>query len=187
MKVYITRHGQDDDTVRGGWSDSTLTELGVKQAEKLGIELLSNIDYYNIGKVYSSDLLRAKQTAEIILSKINPDIIQFERALREVNNGDLAGMKNEMADIKYPNLYWRSLDWNQKYPNGESPSEFYNRIYNYFSDFIEENKNYGKNILIISHSGVINVIRSIVHNETYSNKNKYPSIPCCSMEFFIEV
>ena len=29
MKIYIARHGQDDDSVRGGWSDCLLTDLGL--------------------------------------------------------------------------------------------------------------------------------------------------------------
>ncbi|MCI8346918.1 MAG: hypothetical protein HFJ12_03095 [Bacilli bacterium] len=39
-----------------------------------------------------------------------------------MNNGDLAGMKNDLAE--------------EKYPNGESPVEFYNRIYSWFMDFL---------------------------------------------------
>lgn len=186
MKIYIVRHGQDDDTVRGGWSDSSLTALGIVQANTLAENLKLNQSQYNIKKIISSDLKRALQTAEIIADTLDLEI-ETDSNLREVNNGDLAGMKNEIADKLYPNLFWRSLDWNQRYPNGESPCEFYNRIYKYYCNFIEEHKNYDKNILIITHGGVINIIRSIVNNEEYSNKNKFHSTPCCSIKFVVEV
>lgn len=39
MICYLVRHGQDDDSVRGGWSDCTLTELGIQQS----IELANNL------------------------------------------------------------------------------------------------------------------------------------------------
>lgn len=187
MKVYITRHGQDDDSVRGGWSNTSLTKLGIEQAKNLANCICNNTDKYNIGKIFCSDLLRAKETAEIIISKANSIPIKYEHNLREINNGVLAGMDNKIANMKYPNLYYRNLDWNQQYPQGESPCQFYNRICTYFYKFIEENKNYDKNILIITHGGVINIIRTIVDNEIYSNKNKFSSIPCCSMDFFIKL
>lgn len=38
MKIYITRHAQDDDSVRGGWSENSLTDLGVLEPNSLGIE-----------------------------------------------------------------------------------------------------------------------------------------------------
>ena len=51
MKIYIARHGQDDDSVRGGWSDCSLTDLGVKQSVDLADEILSKSDEYNIGMI----------------------------------------------------------------------------------------------------------------------------------------
>lgn len=57
MKIYIARHGQDDDSVRGGWSDCLLTDLGVKQSVDLADEILSKSDEYNIGMIVSSDII----------------------------------------------------------------------------------------------------------------------------------
>ena len=57
MKIYITRHARDDDSVRGGWSENSLTDLGVLESNSLADELLKNQSSYNIGKIYSSDLL----------------------------------------------------------------------------------------------------------------------------------
>ena len=39
MFCHLIRHGKDDDTVRGGWSNIGLTEYGVEQVHKLGEDL----------------------------------------------------------------------------------------------------------------------------------------------------
>ena len=68
MICYLVRHGKDDETVRGGWSDSPLTAEGVQQAERLAAELLA-AGGLSIGVIYSSDLPRARQTAAILAAQ----------------------------------------------------------------------------------------------------------------------
>lgn len=186
MKIYIVRHGQDDDTVRGGWSDTPLTVLGVQQSIQFADDLLNNQNKYNICKLYSSDLKRAKQTAEIISQKLHLPI-EFLPDFREVNNGDLAGIDNKLAEEKYPNLYWRKLAWNEHYPNGESPMEFFERVSNAWKKFVCEVSVYDKNVLLVTHSGVINVINCIIENKVYSNKNNYYGIECAKISLEIEI
>lgn len=186
MKIYIIRHGQDDNTVRGGWSDFGLTESGIEQANALAENLKLRQTEYNIGLIISSDLKRAVQTAEIVAASLDLSI-ETSDEFREVNNGDLAGIKNEIANKLYPNLYWRNLDWEQQYPNGESPKEFYERICNSWNNFIKKYKNYNRNILLITHGGVINVIKTIINNRPYSNKYRYSGIPCCKTDLYFEI
>lgn len=186
MKIFLVRHGQDDDTVRGGWSNTPLTEIGIQQSEKLADEIADNFSKYNIGKIISSDILRAKQTATILSEKLNLPL-EFNPDFREVNNGDLAGMDNNVAQLKYPNLYWRSLEWNEHYPNGESPQEFHDRVSNAWTNLISSVAGYNKNILIVTHGGVINIIRCITNGTTYSNKNKYQEIPGAEITLEIEI
>lgn len=51
MICYLIRHGQDDDSVRGGWSDCPLTELGIQQSTELADNLSNDFEHYNIGKI----------------------------------------------------------------------------------------------------------------------------------------
>ena len=37
-------------------------------------------------------------------------------------------MLKEKAKAEYPGLYWSALNWEQPYPNGESPRQFYERV-----------------------------------------------------------
>lgn len=186
MKIFLIRHGQDDDSVRGGWSNSALTETGLLQSAELADELSYNTKLYNIGRIFSSDILRARQTAEIIAERLGLPV-EYLPEFREVNNGDLAGLDNKVAESKYPNMYWRNMDWSEHYPNGESPCDFHNRVNSAWNTFLKSLAGYDKNALLITHGGVINVIRCITEGEKYSNKERYPSVPSAKICFEIEV
>ena len=167
MICYLVRHGKDDDTVRGGWSQQPLTDEGKAQADELA-SLVQRSDL-EIKHIYSSGLLRAMQTAQSVADKLHLPIIPMQE-FREVNNGDLAGMKNELASTMYPGLYWNTLGWEQRYPGGESPREFYERISTAWDAFQKMALEQNENVLLMTHGGVINVILSIVNGEKYSNK-----------------
>lgn len=177
MICYLVRHGQDDDTVRGGWGNSELTETGIEQVNALSTYIFDNNNALKIRKVYSSDLLRAKQTAQIIAENNNLSV-KFLPQFREVNNGKLASMDNITAEIKFPGMYWRRLSFDEHYPNGESPREFYKRISNAWQDFCIEIKKNDDNVILVTHAGVIEIILNIVKHEEYTNKvNKYTTEP----------
>lgn len=171
MICYLVRHGQDDASIRGGWSNHGLTAFGKEQVNKLTNEIKEK--QISIKKIYSSDLERAKETAYIISDSLNVPVILTED-FREVNNGDLAGMKNDIANKKYPGLFWSSLDFNECYPNGESPEKFYNRVKKAWIDF---KRNIEGNTMLVTHGGVIEVILCIENEIAYSNKKKQFSTP----------
>lgn len=167
MTCYLARHGKDDDTVRGGWSKTPLTEEGIQQAESLASFVQkSNL---NIKHIYSSDLPRAMQTAEAVGNQLQLPVIPMQE-FREVNNGILAGMKNDLAAETFPGLYWNTLDWEQRYPGGESPREFYERVRDAWNRFQSSALEHTENVLLVTHGGVIQVILSIVNGEEYSNR-----------------
>ena len=165
MKVYLVRHGADDNSKRGGWSNHPLSDEGQQQSQELAQRLVdSNCDAEII---ISSDLLRVKQTAEALAGRLNLEI-KYNPDFREVNNGDLAGMDNDIASELYPNLYWRKLEWNRNYPNGESPKEFYERVKSAWDELTRSNY---KSVILVTHGGVINVIIHIINGVDYSNKD----------------
>lgn len=173
MICYVVRHGKDDDSVRGGWSNAPLTAEGAKQVERLASKIQSSSNM-NIGNIYFSDLPRARQTAEIISSVIAVPVVAVPE-FRETNNGVLAGMNNQIADEQYPGLYWSTLNWDEPYPGGESPHQFYNRIAGAWFAFKNAMKDKNSNVMLVTHGGVINVIQCIEHGIAYSNKaNPFP-------------
>ena len=170
MRIFLVRHGKDDGNYRGGWSLVPPTEEGINQVKKLAEFLNTQKDYYNIEKIISSDLERARQTTNIINEKLNVNV-EFTERLREMNNGKIAGMLNKDVEKIYPGLYYNTLRIDERYPGGESPIEFHDRIIKDFKNIVKENKNHN-NIMIVTHSGVINIIYRYINNMEWSNKIK---------------
>lgn len=108
------RHGANPDNRYGGWSGYGLTEIGRQAVHRAKHKLLDK----GITSIYSSDLKRAKETAEIVADTLSLDITYFPQ-FREVNNGLLAGMEKSVAFEKYPSKYWSKLAWTETWHGGE--------------------------------------------------------------------
>ena len=180
MKVYFVRHGKDDENFRGGWSNLGLVPEGVEQARQLAKHLKENNTEYGIKRIISSDLLRAKETTEILAEGLTLPVIT-DAGLREADNGSLAGMRNEEVLEKYPGLFWSTLEPDESYPNGESPNQFYARIKEWFEDFLKECRESDGNALVVTHGGVINVVYHLVKGMEWSNQEKPVSVANCSV------
>ncbi len=137
----------------GGWTDTPLTELGVNQSEKISLRLKTLVsEEYSL---YSSDLLRAKQTAEFIGKNLNLSVIE-DSGLREINNGIAAGKTKEWArENKNPkNSTEFDLDY-QEFPGGETFGEFYIRVCKCIDKIINESKG---NLIIVTHGCTLSYI-----------------------------
>lgn len=165
--IFLLRHGADDVSRLGGWSDASLSPLGIEQVQKACKTIVEG--NFNICRICSSDLPRAKETADIIAQRLGLTVM-LKKDFREVNNGKLAGMPKEKAKVDYPGLFWRSLEWEQMYPNGESPEQFYNRIKNSWHSFKQEVNTFPGNTLLVTHGGVIDVILCVENGKPYTNK-----------------
>ena len=165
--IYLMRHGEDDLSRLGGWSDSSLSQIGAEQVKKTCECMAGN--KFDIQYIFASDLQRAKETADIVSRYLNLSVT-YLKEFRENNNGDLAGISKERFQKEYPGMYYDSLDWEQQYPNGESPKQFYNRIKEAWESFKKNEEVLEGNVLLITHAGVINIIRCIEEGVTYTNK-----------------
>lgn len=180
MKILFVRHGQDDDRYRGGWSQMDLTNEGKVQAAKLAEYIYDRKCNFAVSKIVSSDLPRTVSTAHAISQKMGIPVV-LEEKLREMNNGELAGMRNEEALVKYPDLFFNTLDMDEKYPGGESPLEFFCRIEKWFLSFLSMYDKLESNVVVVTHSGVINIIYHIVKQLKWSNKSKPFPVANCSL------
>lgn len=168
MEIILVRHGDEIEGYRGGWSNISLSEVGIEKTHKLAKYMYENIEEYKVTKIISSDLNRAKMTAEILSEKLNANLVLDER-LRENNNGLLAGMKHEDANKMFPGIFFNTLEFEQKFPGGESAKEFYERIEKSFYQIIKENKNEDR-IIIVTHGGVASIILHMILDIPWSNK-----------------
>ncbi len=178
MNIYLIRHGDDDERYRGGWSDLPLIDEGIEKSKKLALFLDSSEDI-KIDRIIASDLRRAKMTADIINEKLNVDI-KYDMRIRENNNGIFAGMLNEEAIKKYPNAFFSNLKYNEKFPQGESPKDFFHRIRKGFFSILKENQDVD-NLMIVTHAGVISIIYHIIQKKRWTNKKKSVKIPKTSI------
>jgi len=144
---YLFRHGHSLRQVKElamCWPEKIycpLTEEGIEET-KIAAGRLKN---KNIDLIFSSDLLRTKQTAEIISKETGAEII-FDKKLREWNVG--------IFNNQDPNLSWNYLREKKnflsaKLPKGESLFDIRKRMYDFFKEINQKYQN--KNILIVSH------------------------------------
>lgn len=90
VDVYLVRHGQTIANVQGwmsGWSETELTDLGIQQALAAGDALASA----SVKRVISSDLSRARRTAELVSGKANGGTVALVPELREWHFGVFEG------------------------------------------------------------------------------------------------
>ena len=104
--------------------------------------------------MYSSDLRRARQTAEIICNRL--DVIpNYSLELREHYAGIASGMNRKEAYKIRVKMDPPTLDW-RPWPEAESWGEFYTRVSTFMDKLIETEER----VLIVSHGGTIrNIIR----------------------------
>ena len=167
--LILIRHGEDEINKIGGWSDNKLTSKGIEQVKELRRNLGEILPKDENFIIISSDLTRAKESAMILFGE-SYNIIYDER-LRECNNGDLANLTKDEFNVKYPGLYFASLDLYEHYPNGESPQDFYNRVSNHFIEL--NNKYMNQNLIVTAHGGVYGVLKSMINGVIWSSKQKY--------------
>jgi len=126
--IYLVRHGQTVWNEEGklcGSSDVPLSDEGLVQAQKVAARM-KNV---NLSAIYSSPLLRARQTAEAIASHHNLPV-QVEPDLREVDYGEWEGLKVDEAMEKFPELerLRREDPMNFVAPKGEPMKNFAQRV-----------------------------------------------------------
>ena len=153
---YIVRHGQTNWNILGktqGHGNSDLTPKGENQA----LELSKAIKEYPIDYIYSSDLGRAVQTAEIIGSTIGVDVIQTP-SLREMGFGDWEGLLIEEIKEDHAKTYetWRNQPHLVNIPNGETLHIIKDRVDAFIKELNEKYDN--KHILLVSHSVTVRVM-----------------------------
>ena len=120
MRVYIIRHGESENNIRKlwtGWMDVHLTEKGREQAKNAG-KLLADVRF---DKIYSSDLIRARETAECMLPGCRYETSEL---LREYNVGSIAGRPYSSMTQED----WASTKDGYTAFGGESRAQFTERV-----------------------------------------------------------
>ncbi len=150
MRIFLIRHGETTGDVEdryGGSYDDHLTNKGKLQIEQTSKKLIGK----NIEIIYTSPLIRAKETAEIIDSKLGCQIKVVDD-IRERHYGVLGGLTKSEAVEKYPDAVEAHKDPLNTDPEGESYADFHKRVIKAFELITEQNYNI---VAIASHDGPI--------------------------------
>ncbi len=172
MILYLMRHGQTDWNAKErvqGWHDTPISQEGIRQAtaacEKLAKE--------NIETIYSSDLKRAKKSAEIISAALDLPL-HYTKRLREMNFGKAEGLKKTDLPAKFPYIYPAFNDLNNperydvRYPNGESIGEVQQRFMKFVTKLLEDRR---QKVLIVTHGMLVRIFAESCLKKTLRLEN----------------
>lgn len=160
-KLILVRHGQSLWNAQNrftGWVDVPLTEQGKKEASNAAAKIAS----LNADVAYTSALVRAQHTLEIMLDWLRWDIpVIKDKALNERDYGDLVGLNKAETALKFGDeqvhIWRRSFDTPP--PNGEALKNTAERTLPFFERCIMGDIRSGSDVLVVAHG---NSNRSII-------------------------
>ena len=161
-EFWVIRHGETLWNASGqaqGHTDIQLNEEGRSQAQQLAQRLKG----LNFSALYSSDLMRARETAQIASALLEgePLSLLLEPRLREIDVGHFSGKNWREIHADFPEYYesLRADPWGTRRPGGESMADLYARVQNALLELSERHS--GERVLIFTHGGVVRVAVSL--------------------------
>ena len=183
-RILLIRHGQtkwNDGSIFQGHLDSDLTPKGIAQAEALGNRLAA----MKISALYSSDLGRARHTAELIAQSTGHEITTDPR-LRERSLGVFEGLTRDQAQEKFPDEYRQYTNGSADYavPKGESAQQ---RFEIGRAAFLEiALRHAGHNVVVVSHGGLIQALFRHVTGVGFQAARRFSLYNCAFNSFIFE-
>lgn len=170
MKTIITiQHTQSvhhTNGMVGSWTDWELSELGVEQAKKIGEKLKAELEGRNF-VMYSSDLMRAKQTAENVGAYLGlTPMLRTE--LRERNLGKCCGKSVQWLRENLE-CQEKTID-DRLFSDAESRRDEWNRLKPFFDEIMGNDE---ENIIIVSHGDLLSVFNAMFMGLDVEDLNKY--------------
>ena len=150
--LILARHGETDwnrDGIWQGHGDPPLNELGRSQAR----ELAGRLADVEIDALYSSDLRRAYETAEIV-SRAKGLEITADSDLREIDIGAWSGLTRAQIEERFPGMDRQ---------DGETSEAFDARAVGALHRIAEAHE--GEHVLVVTHGGVVRALERSVLGE----------------------
>ena len=166
MLIYIVRHGETRANVEGylqGWSDDPLNEHG----EKLAVLTGRAMQRIRFDCCISSPLLRARQTAEIILRESGtPGLgISFEDRIKEINMGDWERKKfrpeEREVDAEQMTLFFTDPFSFNGFPGGETMRQVATRTQAFLTELIERDDH--RTYLLVTHGFALRTMLNFLY------------------------
>ena len=158
MKTIITiQHTQSihhTNGMVGSWTDWDLSELGIQQAKRIGEKLKAELAGREF-VMYSSDLKRAKQTAENVGEYLDISPV-LRTELRERNLGRCCGKSVKWLRENLEKQE-RTID-DRLFSDAESRRDEWNRLKPFFEEVMGNEE---ENIIIVSHGDLLSVFNAM--------------------------
>jgi broad specificity phosphatase PhoE len=160
MYLYLVRHGETDWNHLGriqGRIDTPLNSRGLAQAQRLAARLAEE----RIECIYTSPLVRARTTAEIIGSQVNQLPISDERLI-ERDPGKVEGLTLSEIEVEFPAVFraWRQDSHSLLLPGAENQQAFCERV----SAFLEsmQVKHPREHLVVVTHGGTLAMFFAVI-------------------------
>lgn len=171
--LYVMRHGKTEwNELRKlqGRTDIPLAEAGIAMAKEAA--LLYKDVHFDV--CFSSPLLRAKETAELVLKGRNIPII-FDDRLMEMSFGEYEGIVGYMDMEELPvNVLFTDPSLYKAAPKGESLEALFERTGQFLKEMVYPLLEDGKDVLIIAHgvtnSSIITAVRGLDYSHLWDEK-----------------
>ncbi len=179
-KLYIIRHGKTEWNARRklqGRTDIPLNEEGRQMAHAAAKEYADV--HFDI--CFSSPLLRARETAQILLDGRNVPIIYDER-LVEMGFGVYEGIENSFSVPECPInvFFWNPEEYITPVEEGESLDELFERTGDFLREAVYPRIQNGEDVLIVGHgamnSGIVSQVKHFERKDFWSE-----GIPNCKL------
>ncbi|MDH7480916.1 MAG: histidine phosphatase family protein [Armatimonadota bacterium] len=159
-RIYLVRHGEVEFNRANAYIGSTdlpLNEIGRQQAHLLADYLANK----NISSVYSSNLSRAVETAQVLAKRLGVPINLIPE-LRELNYGEWEGVPESEVESRFSNLYHMYLEnpLKVRIPGGEKVQDLIDRAWPAFLQVAE--KCIHSNALIVAHKCINRVLICLI-------------------------
>ncbi|PCE25656.1 histidine phosphatase family protein [Paraburkholderia acidicola] len=175
-QILFIRHGETEwNRIKRiqGHIDIPLAASGIEQAGRLAQRLAREAEQgARLDAIYSSDLLRAQQTAQPIADALGLPL-QLNEGLRERSYGAFQGYDSEQIAERFPDEYahWQTRDAGFAPPEGESQREFYHRVLHTLEPIVAAHPQ-GR-IACVAHGGVLDCVYRFAHGITLDMPRSY--------------
>jgi broad specificity phosphatase PhoE len=151
-RLLLVRHGESTWNAQSRWqgqADPPLSPLGERQAEEAAESLA---EVASITAVWTSDLARARRTAEIIAARLGIDVVRDEPRLRERDVGSWSGLTREQIEERWPGY----LAARRAPPDFENDAALLARTRAGLSAAVDGSGS--GDVLVVTHGGVVRTI-----------------------------
>jgi probable phosphoglycerate mutase len=177
-ELLLVRHGETDwnrDLRFQGHADRPLNETGREQARAIAEELARE----KIDAIYTSDLERARETAELIAERAGVPFV-LEPQLREIDVGEWQGLTRSEIEERFPDGMRKWHEHGHGWEAGETYDELAERVLAAIARIVHQHPD-GR-VVVVGHGGTIRAIRAHVDESTVAeHRRALPPVSNCEV------